>query len=154
MPRSKEELLATLSKIVDEAIALGRSETMSMLGRMIEDANQFPGNTITIDAGKHSATFVSPQKRGARQRARHGAIKAAVEETINHHPNGIGRADIVKYARDHLGIIIKEGSLKNAIRILKSERTIYNKDAKWFPAHPEQGKPGARTPGRIVDTSD
>ena len=76
---------------------------------------------------------MSPQKRGAQNRAPKGRIKGAVAEVIARVPDaGITRAELRDEASKILGAPIKEGSLKQALRLLKDDGKIENRDLRWY----------------------
>jgi hypothetical protein len=152
MPRTREQLVHAFASLLDEAIEIGRQGMLDELLAQVDKATS-GGGARAKAAVSHRQT-VSPQKRGAQDRAAHGAIKGAVRDSIYAHPEGISRPDIVRYAQERLNVTIKEGSLKNAIRILKDEKEITNRERKWFPTRiSESGKPGGGTPGRQLDLS-
>ena len=77
---------------------------------------------------------MSPQKRGAQNRAPKGRIKGTVAEVIAKVPDaGITRSELRDEASRLLGAPIKEGSLKQALRLLREDGDIENRDQRWFP---------------------
>src|SRR5262249_34035972 len=137
-PFSRDQLLRAFTVLLDAAIESGREQMRQEIYERVAPARQRQSRPATATAESAPIDFpltnISPQKRGAQDRARHGAIKKAVEAAVKAHPEGISRPEIVRYAKDKLGVTIKAGSLKNAIRILKEDNLIHNRDRKWFPA--------------------
>ena len=129
-PITKEQFAQTLATLVERAWESAREEMRVELLQKLSPPNQqtpiFRG-TVTP----------SPQKRGAQGRAEHGSIKKAVRRTVYDHPKGIKRADMFRYAREKLGVEVKSGSMKQAIRILRLAKDIHNRDGKWFPSRDE-----------------
>jgi hypothetical protein len=78
-------------------------------------------------------TFASPQKRGAQNRVAPGVVKKAVHRVIKSNPEGISRDGVRKLASDIMGQQIKEGSLKQSLRLLTKSSDIENRDRLWFP---------------------
>ena len=76
---------------------------------------------------------MSPQKRGALDRLAPGVVKTAVHKVIRINPEGITRDGIRKLASDIIGQQIKEGSLKQSLRLLTKAGEIENRDRLWFP---------------------
>jgi hypothetical protein len=139
---SREQLIKAITALIDLAIESGRE---ALIGEMLAGVSRkAPAKRVKIAPAREETKIanlelplLSPQKRGARDRAPHGEIKATVNNAIYAHPQGIKRPEIVEYARDRLGVIVKPGSLKNAIRLLKADRAITNREGKWFPTHGE-----------------
>lgn len=78
---------------------------------------------------------MSPQKRGAQNRAPKGRIKGTVAEVIERVPDtGVTRSELRDEASKLLGKPIKEGSLKQALRLLREDGKIENRDQRWYPA--------------------
>lgn len=136
-----QEMADLAGRIWDSGHATGRRSVVEGLLASVEKDN------VPKTSGRALVTE-TPQKRGARNRAAHGAIKAAVREAIYAYPEeGVSRPGIVSYAAQRLGVTIKPGSLKQAIRILKAEGVITNANHMWFPAQTTgRGKPGAGAP--------
>lgn len=76
---------------------------------------------------------LSPQKRGAQNREPKGVVKSAVKSIIFRHPNGVSREEIRRESVTYLGKTIKEGSLRQALRLLRLAGDINNKDRLWYP---------------------
>lgn len=132
MPASitKEQFVHELAALVDKAWESAREEMrIELLQKLSPPSQQEPLFRGTV--------ISSPQKRGAQGRAEHGSIKRAVRTTVYDHPKGIKRADMFRYAREKLGVEIKSGSMKQAIRILRLAKDIHNRDRKWFPSRDE-----------------
>lgn len=133
-PLTREQILKAVTHFIDEAFAAGREQMRQEILKQVAPQRERAIKAIQSAKELFDDTDLSPQKRGAQDRAEHGAIKKAVRDAIYAHPNGISRPQIVRYGRDKLDVIIKDGSLKNAIRILKAEKTIRNANRLWFPA--------------------
>ena len=85
------------------------------------------------DTADKITTAMSPQKRGAQNRERKGVVKNAIREIIYQNDNGSTREWIRKVALAQKGLAIKEGSLKQGLRLLSKAGEIENRDQKWFP---------------------
>jgi hypothetical protein len=86
-----------------------------------------------------SIAAMSPQKRGAQNRERKGVVKSAIREIIYNNPHGITRAGIRLAAHATRGLTIKDGSLRQGLRLLSKAKEIENRDHMWFPT--ENGGP-------------
>jgi hypothetical protein len=75
----------------------------------------------------------SPQKRGAQNREKKGVVKGVIRDIIYAHPEGVTRSKIRVVASVEKKLAIKEGSLKQGIRLLHKAKEIENRDGKWFP---------------------
>jgi len=76
---------------------------------------------------------MSPQKRGAQNREKKGVVKNTIREIIYQNDGGTSREGIRRMAQAHKGLVIKEGSLKQALRLLQMAGEIENRDRLWFP---------------------
>ena len=77
--------------------------------------------------------LMSPQKRGAQNRAPKGLIKGTIRELIYSNPRGISREQIRTVAQTTKGLTIKDGSLKQGLRLLSKDGDIVNRHRMWFP---------------------
>lgn len=77
---------------------------------------------------------MSPQKRGAQNREKKGVVKNAIRAIIFGHPDGITRGRIRAVAAVEFKLTIKDGSLRQGLRLLKNAEEITNRDGRWFPA--------------------
>jgi hypothetical protein len=80
-----------------------------------------------------SLALMSPQKRGAQNRERKGVVKNAIREVIYQNDNGTSREGIRKAAQAQKGLVIKDGSLKQGLRLLQKAGEIENRNHLWFP---------------------
>jgi len=77
---------------------------------------------------------MSPQKRGAQNRAPKGLIKGTIKDVIfNAGPEGITAAQIRDVAQISKGVTIKEGSMKQGLRLLQQNEAIERKGTSYFP---------------------
>lgn len=81
----------------------------------------------------HPTSAMSPQKRGAQNREAKGVVKNAIKKVIDASPNGLSRAQIRQNAEAVFHLKIKDGSLRQGLRLLKHANLIENRDHKWFP---------------------
>ena len=133
MARSRAELLADLAALIDEAMEAGADALIADLQSKAQRIRPQPRQQQAAAPPRNGGHSMSPQKRGAQTRAGHGVIKDAVRVAIYANRDGISRPRIVRYALEELGVTVKDGSLKNAIRILKADGDIRNAKGEWFP---------------------
>jgi hypothetical protein len=99
-------------------------------GSMKMGASVRPADQLDLDI----VAKMSPQKRGAMNRVAKGRVKTAVWTVIsNWRDEGVSREGIRQRAGALLGEPIKEGSLKQAIRLLKKDRKIETRNSRWYP---------------------
>lgn len=99
-----------------------------------EPVNPFTGqHARTLWDHPKSAELMSPQKRGAQNREAKGVVKGAIREIIYDNPRGISRGAIRLVAQVQKGLTIKDGSLKQGLRLLGKAKEIENRDRLWFP---------------------
>ena len=96
----------------------------TLQGRLIYD------HPTSVAAGMGT---MSPQKRGAQNREKKGVVKGTIRTIIDNSPEGISRGKIREVAQTLFGLTIKDGSLKQGLRLLKADRKIENRDQLWFP---------------------
>jgi hypothetical protein len=91
--------------------------------------DSLPGQQIIDWSGE-----MSPQKRGAQNRAPKGLIKGTIKDLIyNAGPEGITAAQIRDVAKIHKGVTIKDGSMKQGLRLLQRANAIERKGTLYFP---------------------
>jgi hypothetical protein len=93
---------------------------------------QFPDGSPLYDHPR-SIEGMSPQKRGAQNREKKGVVKNTISAIIHNSPQGVSRAQIREMAQNAFGLSIKDGSLKQGLRLLSKAGEIENRDQRWFP---------------------
>lgn len=59
--------------------------------------------------------------------------ESAIRQVIFDNPQGSTKAEVRSLAKEYLGEEVKEGSLKQALRLLSKEGEIFNDTRRWFP---------------------
>jgi hypothetical protein len=96
--------------------------------------NPFASSQPKIDFTSEAMTkALSPQKRGAIGREPKGVVKGAIKDVIYANPQGITRSAIVLEAKTTKNLVIKDGSLRQGLRLLKKGNDIENRNGMWFP---------------------
>jgi hypothetical protein len=91
-------------------------------------------DTVANTAEKLALAAMSPQKRGAQNREKKGVVKNAIREIIYaNEKDGISRGGIRRLAYSQKGLTIKDGSLKQGLRLLSKAEEIENRNQRWFP---------------------
>lgn len=94
---------------------------------------EFSGPKAPVYDHPDSIALMSPQKRGAQNRERKGVVKNAIRDIIYSRPGGTSRTGIRETALRTKGLTIKDGSLKQGLRLLAKAGEIENRDRLWFP---------------------
>lgn len=115
-----------------------RSATEAAAQTVMRLTSGKPNSALETAIERVNATVLSqpmsPQKRGAQNRVAKGRVKIAVWNCISRYPDeGLSRDEIRHHAAGLLGEPIKEGSLKQAIRLLKKDRKIETRNSRWWP---------------------
>jgi hypothetical protein len=132
--RCEKETRDKIAADLVQGITSGR-----MMGAVMPPASAAPqaglGLPDPIPKGTPTpSASMSPQKRGAQNRAPKGRIKGTVAEVLAKVPDaGITRSELRDEASRLLGEPIKEGSLKQALRLLREGGDIENRDLRWYP---------------------
>lgn len=123
---TREKIAASLMQDSPKSAVEAAARTAAMGPRPPENAT-----AAAYDASLNAA--LSPQKRGAQNRERKGVVKNAIREIIYQNDNGTTREGIRRTAQAQKGLVIKDGSLKQGLRLLQKAGEIVNRDRLWFP---------------------
>ncbi len=125
LDRIKDSLEPLIDTVWDASAAATRADMLRVLGAQTEP----PNHLVPLPAPPPA----SPQKRGAANRLGRGRVKAAVHTIIQaeHDRGGATREEIRRKAPAFLGVPIKEGSLKQALRLLRKEKKIETRNSRW-----------------------
>lgn len=131
--RCEKETRDKIAADLVQGITSGR-----MMGAVVPPASAAPQAGLGLPEPPQKtpapASAMSPQKRGAQNRAPKGRIKGTVGHVIIRAAGfGITRSDLRDEASKLLGEPIKEGSLKQALRLLREDGVIENRDLRWYP---------------------
>lgn len=131
----RDALAPLLDQVWDASAAATRADMVRLLGGHTEPPGDIlPGLSKELVSGD-IAQLMSPQKRGAVNRAARGAVKQVVGMLIQDSPDGISREKIRQRAAfvNEGRFVLKEGSLKQALRLLRESGKIENRGRKWYP---------------------
>jgi hypothetical protein len=115
------------------ASLMAPKSALETVARQLAEPPRAPQNVAEAVYKNVLIGALSPQKRGAQNRERKGVVKTAIREIIYSNPHGITRAGIRLAAHAMRGLTIKEGSLKQGLRLLSNAKEIENRDHLWFP---------------------
>lgn len=131
------KILDAIGPLLDKAWDEGAADMSRRIAAML-NAVPLPnsqGPTVGPPPGLQMplAGIMSPQKRGAANRAPKGVVKEAIRAAVYSNPRGVSRDGVRKYASVALGVPVKEGSLKQGLRLLSLAKEVENRDRLWYP---------------------